>query len=86
MSRYTRMVRKQAKARAAGKAQNGGNSGGTAVLDRPPSTVGRAGASRDRAESDPAETWLSPKPENHSLSDDVHPSQSAIPQIGRAHV
>ena len=73
MSRYTRQLRKQAKAKAAKQQRNNGFSSGTALLEQPPSARLSPDDDLDLARSEPDDAWTEPD------------SQDNL-QIGRAHV
>ena len=60
MSRYTRQLRKQAKAKAAKQQRNNGFSSGTALLEPPPSARLSPDDDLDLAGSEPDDAWTEP--------------------------
>ncbi|MFN7803635.1 MAG: hypothetical protein ACK5TO_06460, partial [Planctomycetaceae bacterium] len=79
MSRHTRWLRKQAKAKAAEQPQNAGFSGGTALLDRPRAPRLSPDDDLNLGEPAPQEAWTdtdSPQ----SPAAEVGPAREAHPR------
>ena len=94
MSRYTRQLRKQAKAQAAKQRKHNGFSSGTALLEPPPSARLSPDDDLDLAGSEPDDAWTEPDSQVDLSAADVQApearSRGTAPlgtgQIGRAHV
>ena len=75
MSRYTRWLRKQAKAQAADQVQGFEQSGGTAVLDRPRPAGPKMGRNPRSSRFEPAEPRERPQPAEPVASEDSRPQE-----------
>ena len=79
MSRHTRWLRKQARAKAAEQQQNDGFSGGTAVLDRPRTARLSPEEDLELNEPDREEDWRGTEVDEPAVATDVQARQKAPP-------
>ena len=76
MSRYTRQLRKQAKAKAAKQQRNNGFSSGTALLEPPPSARLSPDDDLDLARSEPDDAWTEPDSQDNLPAAEVQAQEA----------